>query len=181
MVEKIRYHRQRDEDPMMVFLTNTDAWQGDSLINLYAVWSGIDILVINMATESKIQLWTSKGLMKTLGYEPGHFGRNAEKGSSYQPDVALYQMQWNYWCRVSLATALNATLGPAGNLVPFNKGKVSAPPYEGSGQWRSVWVKFIATTTFALNVNDSPPLVPPVSIRSSAAVVLATNNCTGTK
>ena len=143
MVEKIRYHRQRDEDPMMVFLTNTDAWQGDGLINLYAVWSGIDILVINMATESKIQLWTSKGLMKTLGYEPGHFGRNAEKGASYQPDVALYQMQWNYWCRVSLATAVNATLGPAGNLVPFNKGKVSAPQYEGSGQWRSVWAKFI--------------------------------------
>jgi hypothetical protein len=93
MVEKIRYHRQRDEDPMMVFLTNEDAWQGDSLINLYAVWSGVEILVINMATESKIQLWTSKGLMRTLGYEPRHSGRNAEKGASYQPDLALYKMQ----------------------------------------------------------------------------------------
>ena len=96
MVDKIRYHRARDEDPMMVFLTDEDAWQGDSLINLYAVWSGVEILVINMDTESKIQHWSSKGVLSALGYEPGETGRNAQPGSSFKPDLALYQVQWKF-------------------------------------------------------------------------------------
>jgi hypothetical protein len=91
MVENMRQHRLRGEDPMMHFLKNQDAWQGDSLINLYAVWSGVETMVINMATESKVQVRSSKGLLRSLGYGPGKSGPKAEPGATCTPALELSQ------------------------------------------------------------------------------------------
>ena len=72
---QIRTDQYLDTDGTMRPLT-TDAWMGDSLLNLYAVSAKVDILVLNMHTLDTAQVRTAKGACVKLGYKPGEGGRN---------------------------------------------------------------------------------------------------------
>ena len=55
MMGQIRTDQYLDTDGTMRPLT-TDAWMGDSLLNLYAVSAKVDILVLNMHTLDTAQV-----------------------------------------------------------------------------------------------------------------------------